>query len=110
MAINGYPRMFTIVVPDDIKLEHIGDYVSDMANKHIKGAGSTVPGTARIAPQLPKLFQLTYLTHVPYELPEALDIRIPNTRKPSAVEEAGQIPVRNQDGHSKANSAGATKR
>ena len=90
MSTQTYPRVETIVVPDDIKLEHTGSYATHRAHEILSdvGIGGLVPRSARLVvhPSDPYIFSLMFDATNTYSLPKDLDVRCSDKAERSKVE------------------------
>lgn len=85
-----YPRVETISVPDDIKPEYIGLYVSDYVVRFLTDLGQANINrkSIRVGPLggTGYLWALMFDTSVGYALPKDLDIRRPHNSKRKTME------------------------
>jgi hypothetical protein len=96
-SVNTFPRAVTIAVPDSIRPEFIGDYVSDLASKLIKGTGGIVPRTASLRPLGANLWVLTFELNNAYELSPSVEIRYPHAIQYTDVEAAPEVAARSEE-------------
>lgn len=111
MSATTFPRLETIAVPDSIKLEFIGKYVTTAATRILTevGIGGVVPRTARIHPISDRLYGLSFETGTGYEVPKTLDISYSNQGEHRALEEGRQMSVGLKGGYSKTSSNKSVK-
>ena len=94
MLDNPYPRMATIVVPDNIRREHIGEFVSHRARQILDDLGaSRVTGkSVGLETVSERLYILRYQSNAVFTLPKDLVDEGLDTRK-SPVVEASVTPA-----------------
>ena len=93
--IGLYPRIETIVVPADVRLEYIGKYVSEKAVNILEEVGRAVLNAKSVAlrPISERLYILSFETNVPYNsAQEGLQLRTPNTPELPVVAEVRVAP------------------
>ncbi len=97
MSTTTFPRVETIVVPDDIVREHIGKYASARAHEILRdvGLGTLVPRSARLVPQAERLYALVFDATEALRT-QTLDIRRTNQGELPAVEQREEVAVRDQ--------------
>lgn len=97
--IDGfYPKIKTIVVPDSVNANHIGDFATNAAADFLDdlGKGAFDPRTVTLRPISERLFALTLRTHKRDTFIQAVDIREPNSRESRILEEGQVVAPRNK--------------
>jgi hypothetical protein len=110
MSITTYPRVETIVVPDNVKREFIGRYASARASEILDATerGAIIPRSASLRPIEARLYALTYDSTVSSTLPKEVDIfSTDGAELPEVVSD--QVATRNQGGPGKLNSVRGSK-
>lgn len=110
-ATNTWPRVETIVVPNSIRTEHIGKYVSAKAHTILAdiGLGAIVPRSARLSPLGNHVYLLSFDAQTSYSLPKTLDLEGPDSTEPGDVEEVSEMAEGAEDRPFKRGKTGASR-
>lgn len=112
MSVGMFPRIESIIVPDDIRRDCIGKYVSSEVTRIFTELGSISynPKSIVIKPLNERVFHVYFEATGPYVLPRTLDIREAKEEKvepprPDPTEqvqvEQDEMALRNKGGFGK---------